>query len=414
MARSDQTGARHYEEAATMPAKGGAHEPAQLAASGNDDQRTTVLKIIGRTLRRKDLTPEDNYLALCHDLRRTIIIIREIERRFAVQLPLTLFMEAETISAIAGAVVTRAIPASRGIVTLKPAEPASSLPPLFVFPGIGGAVMELADITQTIDYAGPIYGLPYRGLDGHAEPSPTIAPLAEESWKRIKSVQATGPYFLLGYSAGGYVALETARLIEADRQHVGLLGMIEAGIHERFWPFGKWLTFMIGRMRQQRGKRPSTDTVTPANKEASRQADGSSRARLLKKAAAIGQKLSRIQTRVGHRYGNPLRPGYAASSSYYIGNLPSLLQAVRDMSIVLLASYKFRPYNGRTIYFRSETGDPLSCDPETMWRRFLPDILFEQLPGDHASMIAPPHAQMLAARIRRYLPHIQEHADRDG
>jgi|GEM_PF-5718692 len=396
-----------------MPAEG-PHVSTRSDAPGNDDQRIAVLKIISRTLRRKDLTPEDNYLALCHDLRRTIVIIREIERRFAVQLPLTLLMEAETISAIADAVVSRVIPASRGMVTLKPAEPASSLPPLFVFPGIGGAVMELADIAHAINYAGPIYGLPYPGLDGHAKPSPTIAPLAEESWKRIKSVQPTGPYFLLGYSAGGYVALETARLIEADRQHVGLLGIVEAGIHERFWPFGKWLTFMIGRMRQQRGKRPSTDTVTPTDEEAARKAAGPSRARLLKKAAAIGQKLGRIRTRIGHRYGNPLRPGYAASSPYYIGNLPSLLQSVRDMSIVLLASYKFRAYHGRTIYFRSETGDPLSCDPETMWRRVLPDILFEQLPGDHASMIAPPHAQMLAARISRYLPRPQDQADRNG
>lgn len=389
-----------------MPADGSS-ESARSDTPGNDDQRTAVLKIIGRTLRRKDLTLEDNYLALCHDLRRTIIIIREIERRFAVQLPLTLLMEAETISAIADAVASKVIPASRGIVTLKPADPTSSLPPLFVFPGIGGAVMELADVTQAIDYAGPIYGLPYPGLDGHAEPSPSIAPLAEGSWQRIKSVQPTGPYFLLGYSAGGYVALETARLIEADRQHVGLLGIIEAGIHERFWPFSKWLTFMIGRMRQQRGSRPSTDTARPANEEAARKAVGSLHTRLLKKAAAIGQKLNRILTRIRHRYGNPLRPGYAASSSYYIGNLPSLLQSVRDMSIVLLASYQFRPYHGRTVYFRSETGDPLSCDPETMWRRVLPDILFEQLPGDHASMIAPPHAQMLAARIRRYLPRPQ-------
>ncbi|HWT97112.1 MAG TPA: phosphopantetheine-binding protein, partial [Terriglobales bacterium] len=121
MARYDQTSARQYVETATKPAKDESAEAARLDAPGNDDPRAAVLKIISRTLRRKDLAPEDNYLALCHDLRRTIIIIREIERRFAVQLPLTLFMEAETIAAITDAVATGVIPTSRGIVTLKPA-----------------------------------------------------------------------------------------------------------------------------------------------------------------------------------------------------------------------------------------------------------------------------------------------------
>jgi thioesterase domain-containing protein len=375
-----------------------------------DERRVAALKIIGRALRLKSVSLADNYLSLCHDMRRTIIVIREIDKHFGIQLPLTLFMEAVTIGAIVDAVITRSIPPSTGIVELKAPGDHSSLPPVFVFPGLGGAVMELTDIARSLDYGGPVYGLPYPGLDGQSLPSSSIDPLADSSWNRIKSIQPTGPYLLLGYSAGGNVAVETARLIEAENQPVAFLGVIEPAVHERSVPFFKWLAFMIGRMRQGQARYEITKDVATQGKEESGRTKGTFYTRSIGKLSGVKRKLARILTRFRHRYGNPLKPGYVTVSPYYIGNLPSLVQSVRDMSIVFLARYRFRPYDGTVIYFHSELGDPLACDSHVVWRRFLSDVRFEQTPGDHATMIAPPHAQVLATKINRHLPRRQEFA----
>ncbi|HVJ42133.1 MAG TPA: thioesterase domain-containing protein [Dongiaceae bacterium] len=369
-----------------------------------------LLKILARVLRAKNVAAEDNYLQLCHDLRRTIIVIREVKKATALELPLSLFMEAKDIRAIAMAMATRHWPQSTGLVLLKAAVPGTSLPPLFAFPGLGGALMELVDVVRAMDYAGSIYGLPYRGLDGYQAPADSVYPLVEDSLARMRAVQATGPYHMLAYSAGAYVAIEAARRLSNEGESLGFLGVIEPGVHERFWPMPVWIRFLAALVKMRHKQARQAEQKDAAAQPA---ANGvSTLPRLWRKIAGLPvfamQKGKRLLVRIEHRYADPTRPGYVNNSLYYVGNLPELIQAVRDASIVCLASYRFRRYTGAVTYFRSEAGDPLMCRPEVVWPRYFPKLRFVVTPGDHASMIMPPNAAALAAIVCSHLPQAVE------
>ena len=81
-----------------------------------------------------------------------------------------------------------------------------------------------------VDYLGPdqpLYGLQAAGLNG----GPAITQLKEMATlyvEGIQMVQPEGPYYLLGLSVGGMIAVEIARLLQQQGHKVALLGMIDA------------------------------------------------------------------------------------------------------------------------------------------------------------------------------------------
>lgn len=372
-----------------------------------DEAASLLLKTLGRVLRIKTTSLEHRYLDVCHDLRRTIIVIREVNKATGIELPLTLFMEAETIGEIAKAIAERSSPPSSGYVCLRSEGQAQ---PIFVFPGLGGAVMELVDVVRNIDHAGPIYGLPYSGLDGKSPVNCKIEPITAEMLERIRKIQPSGPYLFLAYSAGAYIAIEAARILERGGEKVGFIGVIEPGVHECHWPLSVWIKFLFNLIKLRRAhameekQRGSSDKMPtgsggPKDNSVARFLSG-----LNDKFQRVLRNGQRVWSRFHHRYSNPMKGDYAKTSLYYIGNLPADMQSVRDASIVMLANYRFRRYEGHVYYFRSEGGDQLMCDPKVIWPRFLTNMQFIEAPGDHAAMIALPHAKILAQMISQRLP----------
>jgi len=63
----------------------------------------------------------------------------------------------------------------------------------------------------------PVFGLRSQGLGGES-PHYSIEEMAAHYLSEIKTVQATGPYFLSGYCFGGMVAYEMARLLNKARE----------------------------------------------------------------------------------------------------------------------------------------------------------------------------------------------------
>jgi thioesterase domain-containing protein len=372
-----------------------------------DEAASLLLKILGRVLRVKTISLEHRYLDICHDLRRTIIIIREVNKAAGIELPLTLFMEAETIGEIANAVAERSWPPSTGFVRLRNNDQAQ---PVFVFPGLGGAVMELVDVVRNIDHAGPIYGLPYSGLDGKSPVNCRIEPITAEMLERIRKIQPAGPYLFLAYSAGAYIAIEAARILEQSGEKVDFIGVIEPGVHECHWPLSVWVRFLFNLVKLRRThaleekRREKGDKAATGHDTGQGNAIGRFSSGLYDRFQRVLRNGQRVWSRFYHRYSNPMKADYAKTSLYYIGNLPADLQSVRDASIVMLANYRFRGYDGRVHYFRSEGGDQLMCDPKVIWPRFLTNMQFIEVPGDHAAMIALPHAKILAQMISERLP----------
>jgi 3-oxoacyl-(acyl-carrier-protein) synthase/thioesterase domain-containing protein/acyl carrier protein len=100
--------------------------------------------------------------------------------------------------------------------------------PIFAVPGAGGNALSLQQLSHALGNEQPIYCLEPVGLDGHAAPMTTIEEIARFNIEALRSVQATGPYRLLGYSNGGIVAFEMTRKLLEQGESVSSLMMLDS------------------------------------------------------------------------------------------------------------------------------------------------------------------------------------------
>lgn len=95
--------------------------------------------------------------------------------------------------------------------------------PIFALPGAGGSALSLHLLAHALGDEQPLYCLEPAGLDGRPAAAVSVEDIAEFNIEAMKSVQADGPYRLIGYSNGGVVAFEMARrLLERGEEVVSL------------------------------------------------------------------------------------------------------------------------------------------------------------------------------------------------
>lgn len=98
---------------------------------------------------------------------------------------------------------------------ILPIRTAGTVPPLFIVHGRRGLANVGGDFVSLLGDDQPAYAIQARGLDGRDEPNRSVDAMASDYVAAIRSVQPQGPYFLGGFCAGSYVALEMARLLLA-------------------------------------------------------------------------------------------------------------------------------------------------------------------------------------------------------
>ena len=91
----------------------------------------------------------------------------------------------------------------RSLVTLQPSGEA---PPLFVIHGGAGDVFVFLALAKALAPDRPVYGLQAIGLDGNLPRHTSVEQMAAAYAAEIRSLHPSGPYHLIGYSAGGWYA----------------------------------------------------------------------------------------------------------------------------------------------------------------------------------------------------------------
>lgn len=114
-------------------------------------------------------------------------------------------------------------PAHPELVALQPRGP--KRPFFCVHPATGG-VSCYADAARRFEQR-PFYGLQPPGFDGECAPIEGVDGYVERYLAAIRSVQPEGPYLLGGWSAGGLISYQMARVLEREGQKVALLVMID-------------------------------------------------------------------------------------------------------------------------------------------------------------------------------------------
>ena len=311
--------------------------------------------------------PDADFFDLGGDSLMAVGLFLEIERAFGVKLPITAIYDAPTIASQLELIANEAAPEFSHFVLLREGSEAR---PFFIVHGVGGTVIELGALGKQIDTGRAVYAIQARGLDGKDKPLETMEAMAALYVEEIRRRQPQGPWAIGGYSFGGVVALEMARLLGPD--NVAQLVMIDAYAHPNTWPLKTRVTVkarkLLSRLRHQSFREI---------------------------ASALAKKLFGPKT------------DRAAYVNSWLGavdpNLPLPLRQARIAGDAALIAYTPRPYAGRATFIRAaKTGTVFPADARNVWRKLIGRLELQSTPGDHRSILGA-HAGELAARVSQCL-----------
>jgi acetoacetyl-CoA synthetase len=330
-----------------------------------------------RILQTDAITEDSNFFDLGGDSLMAVNLFLEIERQTGRSLPITTIYDAPTIGELSALLEKSAAPAFSPLVLLKDGD---ASPPLFIVHGVGGTVIEFAALGKQIATRGPVYALQAQGLDGAEPPLESIAEMAALYCRAIREKQPNGPYWLCGYSFGGLVAVEMAKLLKGAGEEIALLLLIDAYAHPITWPRLSRL-----KLRARRTWHQLFADAGAANRHGA-------------KALLFAFKTLAAKARSGQ----PRAPRSARLRDWLLDrnpNLPLPLLQTRLAGEAALSRYKPEYYPGNVVFLKAQFPDPeFPDDPKRIWHRLMGALEIHAMPGSHRTVITE-HAASTAAQI---------------
>jgi amino acid adenylation domain-containing protein len=92
---------------------------------------------------------------------------------------------------------------------------------VFILHPIHGSIYGYKDLAKLLEGDCQVYGIQLKGLDGSCSLAQTIDEMVEDYIKEIKQVQSEGPYIIVGYCIGNFIAYEITRVLEEQKEKIG-------------------------------------------------------------------------------------------------------------------------------------------------------------------------------------------------
>ncbi len=181
-----------------------------------------------RMLRISPIGRDDDFFDLGGDSVQAVEMLIAIEERFGVDLPISTLANGITLAELGALVERGGINSERAepvgddrssaeadLATttpspvLVPLRTAGSKPPLFLVHGVALPTLR-HQFLDGLDAEQPVYLFQHRGLDGGSQPNRTIEAMARDYIDAMRGARPSSPYFIGGFCAGGFVALEMA------------------------------------------------------------------------------------------------------------------------------------------------------------------------------------------------------------
>lgn len=325
-----------------------------------------------RVLRRSAIRVDENFFDLGGDSSLALKLFTEISEVCGRKLPPVMIYQAPTIAALAAILQQPAAPRFPPLMQLKAG---TAGPAIFIAHGMGGNVMDFFQVAKHVRTDHPIYGMQAKGIEGLDEPLERIEDMAQFFLDPIREIQPHGPYFLIGYSLGGLVALEIAQRLSDAGEKVGLLVMLESYPHKRYLSLGRRL-----RLIARRTKRHAMILVRLPWRDA------------LSYIRHPAERLVYIPRDRGESLGQQ------ANEIWFT---PTVLR-MRDRAYLALRRYRPRYYPGRIKFVKAATVSDFPDDPAAVWAKLAGEFEIETVPGDHLGIINT-HYKRLADVLSRYL-----------
>ncbi|MFF2650668.1 amino acid adenylation domain-containing protein [Streptomyces sp. NPDC058045] len=169
---------------------------------------------------------DDNFFELGGDSIVSLQLTSRVRAVFGVELSNRAVFQAPTVAALME-LLGEGDQRDDSFDVVLPLRTGGDAAPLFCLHPVGGVSWMYSGLMRHIDGAHPLYGIQSRGL-AREEPLPGSVPeMAEDYVRRIREVQPSGPYHLIGWSMGAILAHEVAVRLQAEGERVALLANLD-------------------------------------------------------------------------------------------------------------------------------------------------------------------------------------------
>ncbi|QIR37149.1 amino acid adenylation domain-containing protein [Tolypothrix sp. PCC 7910] len=268
-------------------------------------------------------------------------------------------------------------------------QPHGSQPPLFCLPGAGGTPFYLSNLARCLGQDQPFYSFQANNLSGELEAIAQVEDIAANYIQELLAIQPQGPYFLAGHSFGGKVAFEMAQQLIEKGHEVALVAILDSkapfdqeNLIGHDWDNAKWL----GEFAR------ATELVFTKNLDISDE---------ILQSLVWEEQLKYILQRL--KIVDILPPDAE------INQLNNMVQILKANSLVNYVPQRFYPT--RIALLRasetaveqpnSELHSQILQDATWGWSKFSTEpVNLHFVPGNHITMMNPPHVQALAECLK--------------
>jgi thioesterase domain-containing protein len=316
-------------------------------------------------LRTRPIGVRDKFFAAGGHSLLMLRVVAEIERVCGVRVPLAELAQDVTVERLAALVRARRERSDERLVLM---QPEGSGAPLFALVPAGGTLACYVALAEALGRERPFYALQPRGTLQEASAAPTVEQMARADLEELRRVQAEGPYLLVGWSMGGLVAYEIARLLREAGQEVALLAVLDAGVPE------------------------AHDTPRDATEMAVELG-----------AAHLGVELSQLPDAPGEQRLEALlelaRQRGLLAHEVDLRWVRWLIDGYR-IAVAATQRYRPRPFPGRLVLLRA-ADHSIDAEETLGWGALAQGgVDLHWVPGTHETLVHAPHVQALAERLR--------------
>jgi amino acid adenylation domain-containing protein len=343
--------------------------PVVASAAGRVPPRTPreiqLLPVWESVLGVSPIGVEDNFFELGGHSLLVVKLLNAVRAATGKQLPIASLFQGPTIARQAALLDQQE--ADLPWTPLVPIRTTGARPPFFCVHGGFASIFCFADLARELGPDQPFYGLQPRGLYDGQLPLRSVPDMAARYVEAIREVQPHGPYYVGGYCMGGLVARQMALLLSDAGEEVALTVMLDSKLPKP----GEGLNicadeeaFLHSLVADERWQ-----TMTPEE----RWADA------WRQYEEAGGILPPGITDVDgfKRWFRVYRANTEANGAYQLAFTP-----------------------GQVVHFVAleQPGDPMLG-----WQGFEERMQIRHVPGDHDTMLQPPHVRELAAQLREVL-----------
>jgi acyl-CoA synthetase (AMP-forming)/AMP-acid ligase II/thioesterase domain-containing protein/acyl carrier protein len=312
----------------------------------------------------------DDFFTLGGDSLRAVELFLSIERTLGQPLPRSVLFEASTVADMA-----RRIEASTANRCVVPIQPNGRRPPLFCVHDVNGEILNYRALARHLGENQPLYGLQSVGLDAREMPLTSIEDIAARYITEMREVQPVGPYYIGGYSMGGWIAYEMAQQLIDVGELVALLALFDthAGQGRRYVMPMQWV-----RNHHER-------IASLAAREIPRYL-----AKRIRNAGVLATTALRERLFAG------AWQLYAARKR----EMPKFLLRPTEANLMARRTYTPKPYAGNVVLFKAAPYALMHSGIYDGWGDLVQgELAVRDIAGQHSEILEEPYVRTLAAAL---------------